>query len=183
MEKTQIIVRCLKCGRKNRIDAARSNQRPVCGVCRSPLDDLIIQCFFCGAKNRIFEDRIEERPICGKCRLPLYRSTPRLIQDANFEEEVISFPGTVLLGCLKEKDEENSFAMMLSYFASKYAGGTKVAKLFIGDSPALSSQFDLANGPVLMIFCSGKPVSRFPAGASREAIEAELLAVMKICSP
>jgi thioredoxin 2 len=182
MEKTQLVIRCLKCGRKNRLDPARSNDRPICGICRSPLDDLIIQCFFCGARNRILEERIEERPICGKCRLPLYRSAPRLIRDANFEEEVVSFPGTVLLGCLPGKDEEDSVAIMLSYFSSKYAGGTKIAKLFISDNPNLSDQFTLREDPVLIIFCNGKPVGRFPAGTSREIIEAKLISVMKTCS-
>ena len=105
METTELIIRCLKCGQKNRLIPSRLNDRPVCGKCRSPLDELILHCFFCGAKNRVFEDRIHDRPICGKCHLPLYRSAPKLIVGANFQEEILNFPGTVLVGWLNWSEE------------------------------------------------------------------------------
>jgi len=46
--------------------------RPVCGRCGSPLDELIVQCLNCGTKNRIPEDKVQDLPLCAKCKAPLY---------------------------------------------------------------------------------------------------------------
>lgn len=72
MLQNYFIVRCLRCGQKNRIVRNRLNDRPVCGRCRASLDELIVQCLHCGAKNRIPENRAHDLPLCAKCKKPLY---------------------------------------------------------------------------------------------------------------
>ena len=74
MESDIVIIRCLKCGQKNRMASSRMENNPICGICHSPLDQLIVHCFFCGAKNRISDAKLHDRPICGRCHLPLYRT-------------------------------------------------------------------------------------------------------------
>ncbi|MDR2861055.1 MAG: hypothetical protein LBV07_00680 [Syntrophobacterales bacterium] len=71
MEEENLIIRCLRCGTKNRIPFVRLHDRPVCGQCRTHLDDIIIHCLRCGAKNRMPEHRLHEKPICGVCRVAL----------------------------------------------------------------------------------------------------------------
>ena len=66
------VVRCLRCGQKNRISRHRLKDRPVCGGCGFFLDELIVQCLHCGAKNRIPENRLNDLPLCSKCKKPLY---------------------------------------------------------------------------------------------------------------
>jgi len=72
MSQDCFIVRCLRCGQKNRIFRSRLKDRPVCGRCGFFLDELIVQCLHCGAKNRIPEDRLQDLPLCSKCKKPLY---------------------------------------------------------------------------------------------------------------
>ena len=72
MLQNYFIVRCLRCGQKNRIFRDRLKDRPVCGQCGFLLDELIVQCLHCGAKNRIPENRLQELPLCAKCKVPLY---------------------------------------------------------------------------------------------------------------
>ena len=66
------IVRCLRCGQKNRISRHRLKDRPVCGGCGFFLDELIVKCLYCGSKNRIPENRLHDLPLCARCKAPLY---------------------------------------------------------------------------------------------------------------
>lgn len=72
MLQNYFIVRCLRCGQKNRIVRTRLKEKPVCGSCHAPLDELIVQCLNCGVKNRITEYRPHNLPLCARCRQPLY---------------------------------------------------------------------------------------------------------------
>lgn len=175
-----IIIRCLKCGRKNRVDSSRIDEQPVCGACRHPLDSLIIQCMFCGAKNRISDERLEDRPICGRCRFPLYRSAPALVNDAVFEEEVIKFPGTVLMGCFK--DDSPNYNAILNYFSSKYAGGIKTTKVLLSINPSIQKRLSLNNLPALLIFCNGNLLRTITGNPDRGEVESSLISAMKSCS-
>jgi thioredoxin 2 len=180
MEQDFLIIRCLKCGQKNRIDPKRSTGQSICGKCRSPLDHLIVQCFFCGAKNRISDDRLNDRPICARCRLPLYRSAPKSIDEAVFKDEVERFPGIVLVGCISDKTP-GEYAAIWSYFASKYAGGIKVVTLFISESPSLKERFFNDESPALLIFCNGVLVKSISGSLNRDEIESELVSIMQAC--
>jgi thioredoxin 2 len=65
--------------------------------------DPVVRCPYCGAKNRIPAARWgDERAVCGRCKSPLrlsllFPDRPVLISDATFGEEVLSFPGAVLM--------------------------------------------------------------------------------------
>lgn len=172
-----IIIRCLKCGQKNRVDSSRIDRQPICGACRHPLDNLIVQCFFCGTKNRISDERLEDRPICGRCRLPLYRTSPIAVNEETFEEEVLRFPGAVLLGYLSEEDHNYSF--ILSYFASKYAGGIKTTKIPTAAASCLRDRYSLDKSPALLIFYNGLLIETIYGEIDKEDVERKLLSVQK----
>jgi len=72
MLQNYFIVRCLRCGQKNRIVRTRLKDKPVCGSCHAPLDELIVRCLHCGVKNRISEYRPHNLPLCARCGQPLY---------------------------------------------------------------------------------------------------------------
>ena len=177
MGQSSLIIRCLRCGQKNRVDSARLDDNPVCGRCRSPLDHLIIQCFFCGAKNRVSEDKLNSRPICGRCRLPLYPSAAATVSESTFKEDVLDAVGYVIVGFLPSETDE--YAQMLNYFASKYVSGIKTLKLMIGANPSLSIQYGASDSPSLLIFNRGEIARRFDSPILRDEIEAYLLDVTR----
>ncbi|MEI7589912.1 MAG: hypothetical protein WCJ49_01130 [Deltaproteobacteria bacterium] len=65
--KGDIVVRCLRCGTKNRIAVSNIHKTPLCGKCQTLLDEMIISCLHCGAKNRIADVEKKGIPHCGKC--------------------------------------------------------------------------------------------------------------------
>lgn len=70
---TEIVVRCLKCGVKNRIGRANLQKKALCGVCGASLEEIIISCLYCGKKNRLAKkDEMSVRQLkCGACGKPL----------------------------------------------------------------------------------------------------------------
>ncbi len=180
----QIIVRCLNCGTKNRIPRERMQDRPTCGKCRAPLDDMIIRCLSCGTKNRMPETRLNERPLCGRCGTPLVvggdAGQPFDITDAAFTREVLTAPGTVIVDCWAPWCAPcRTVAPLLEELAAKYAGGVRIAKLNVDENPVTAAQFDIRNIPTLLFFRDGKLLSRAVGALPKEEIERRLLAVIK----
>ncbi len=65
-------------------------------------ESVIVRCPQCKTKNRIPRSRWGGKPVCAKCKSPLplsrlYPDSTIDVTDANFEEEVVRFPGTVLI--------------------------------------------------------------------------------------
>ncbi len=59
MLQTEIVVRCLKCGVKNRIPIGKIQQNASCGSCGASLEEIIISCLHCGKKNRLGEKTLQ----------------------------------------------------------------------------------------------------------------------------
>lgn len=68
MSSDGVIVRCPRCGARNRVPGQRWGERAVCGKCKTPMD-----------LSRLFPDR------------------PIEVSDASFTKDVLNFPGAVLL--------------------------------------------------------------------------------------
>jgi hypothetical protein len=66
-------------------------------------DRITVHCPKCGAGNRVPQSRwTEHGAVCGRCKSPLalarlFPDKPVFISDRTFTEEVIGFPGPVLL--------------------------------------------------------------------------------------
>ena len=67
------------------------------------MDSILVRCLECGTKNRVPAARLNDAPVCGKCRASLIGAIgpgkPVEISDASFQEEVVDYPGTVLMDC------------------------------------------------------------------------------------
>ena len=68
MSSDGIIVRCPRCGTKNRVPGSRWGGKAVCAKCKAPL-----------SLSRLYPDR------------------PIDVTDSNFQKEVVQFPGLVLI--------------------------------------------------------------------------------------
>lgn len=179
-----MIIRCLNCGTKNRIPRQRLQDKPACGNCRSPLDEMIIRCLECGAKNRMPEDRINDNPKCGRCAAPLVvkseAARPVDVTDATFSQEVISSASSVLVDCWAPWCAPcRTVAPVLDELARKYAGGIKIAKLNVDENPLIASQYMIQSIPTMLLFKDGKMVNRLVGALPKDEIERHLLTIMK----
>jgi len=184
MGSKQIIIRCLNCGTKNRIPRQRLQDKPTCGQCKAPLDEMIIRCLNCGAKNRMPENRLHDRPRCGKCSEPLVvkgdEAHPVDVTDATFSQEVISSPGSVLVDCWAPWCGPcRMTAPILDELADKYAGGVKITKLNVDENPLIASQYGIQSIPTMLLFKDGKLVNKLVGALPKEEIERHLLSIMK----
>jgi thioredoxin 2 len=180
----QMVLRCLNCGKKNRIPGERLHDRPLCGACHATLDEMIIRCLKCGTKNRMPENRLNDQPFCGKCGATLVvtsdQGRPVEVTDSTFNREVLSFPGSVLIDCWAPWCGPcRTVAPVLDELASKYAGGVRIAKLNVDESPLTASRYDVRSIPTMLLFKDGKLVNRLEGALPKETIEQHLVAIMK----
>ena len=180
----EIIIRCPKCGTKNRIPKERMQEHPVCGHCHAKLDEMIISCLNCGQKNRMPETRLNERPFCGKCGLPLVNkgaeSSPVEISDGSFPKEVTSYRGAVLMDCWAPWCGPCRLVEpMLVELASKYSGVVKIVKLNVDDNPVTASKYNVSSIPTMLLFRNGELITRLVGVRPQEEIERQIQTLVK----
>jgi thioredoxin 2 len=145
---------------------------------------IIIICPHCQAKNRVPEERLGDRPLCGKCRSPL-PSSPAFpegsveVFDWNFKDEVLDFPGSVLLefyapGC----GYCQLLAPIIYRLASEYAGRVKVAQMNVALNARTSSEYGILSTPSLFLFRRGKLIDRLMGAVPKEEIERRLRSIL-----
>jgi thioredoxin 2 len=178
------IIRCLNCGKKNRIPDRSFKGRPTCGHCHAPLDDLIIRCLKCGTKNRMPEEKLNAQPLCGKCREPLIIPRqdvkPIDITDNSFAREVLAADTSVLVDCWAPWCGPcRSLSPVIEELASDYASGVKVAKLNVDENPLTASQYGIRSIPTMLFFREGRLVERLVGAHPKQEIEKHLLAIIK----
>jgi thioredoxin 2 len=145
---------------------------------------IIIVCSECSTKNRIPGNRLADRPKCGKCGAYLafygYSGNPVDITDRSFEEEVLSFPGPVLVDCWAPWCGPcHMVAPILNDLASEYVGRLKIAKLNVDENPETASRYDTRSIPTMLIFKGGKLVERIVGALPKKRIEQYILSVIK----
>ena len=149
MNSNNIIIRCPKCGAKNRIPKQRIHESPICGKCRARLG-----------------------PIA-------YSDKPLEVTDQSFDSEVLSHPGPVLLDCWAPWCGPcKMVAPVLDQLASEYAGRVKIAKLNVDENPATASRYAIQSIPTMLIFNQGNQINRLIGALPKQEIERNLLAVL-----
>lgn len=136
------IVRCTRCGTKNKIPADRVGQTGTCGKCRHPL---------------------ETRGV--------FSGQTAMVTDGNFDETVLRSPLPVLLYCWAPWCSTcKMVAPIISEFAAESAGKVRVGKLNVDANAALAARFDIRSIPFLLIFDNGQLKERLPGGMQKNEI-------------
>ena len=71
---------------------------------------------------------------------------------------------------------------IIDRIAADYVGRLKVAKLNVDDNPAVCSQYTVQGIPTILMFKDGKLMNRMVGVLSKEDIERQLTAVLRINS-
>ena len=128
-----MIVACLKCSAKNRVDEQTATERqPLCGKCGAPLPPA-------AAAN-------------GK---------PRTVTDDSFARDVVEASSTqpVLVDAWAEWCGPcRMIAPVLEELAAEANGRYTIAKLNVDENPRTAAQFQIRSIPTLLIFKNGKLV-------------------------
>ncbi|MCK7471918.1 MAG: thioredoxin domain-containing protein [Desulfomicrobium escambiense] len=117
-------------------------------------DSFIVICSKCGAKNRIPRSRIDKKAFCGKCHGPIDAATLLYIlpsaSDANFSNEVLNYPGTVLVDFWAPWCGPcRMVSPILDNLAIKYTGRLKVVKVNVDENPVTASRYGIRSIPSL----------------------------------
>jgi thioredoxin 2 len=181
MPQDTVFIKCAECGTSNRIPKARLKEHPKCGKCGGAIEPetIIIPCAGCGTKNRIYKALLEDHPQCGKCHepletMPVYNYVVE-ITDRTFNDEVLTFPGPVLLDFYSNSCPHcHTLTPILNQMAKDYAGRVKIAKLNIERSPTTASRYDVMSTPTIIFFKEGKEVNKLLGAVPRTEIESRL---------
>ena len=146
-------------------------------------DTIILNCPQCGAKNRIPKNRLTDKPVCGKCRTSLssqsFLDHPIAVTDQTFNQEVLSFPGSVVLDCWAPWCGPcRMVAPILDQLAREYAGRIKFTKLNTDENQQTAGQFSIQSIPTLLFFKRGKLVNRQVGALPKGEIERQLQSIM-----
>lgn len=145
MDQDSILVRCGRCGTKNRVPKSRLNQGPACGRCKSPLS----------------VGQGLDRPVD--------------ITDNAFDSEVLSAAGPVLVDCWAPWCGPcRMVGPVLEQLAREYAGRVKIAKLNVDDNPRTASRYAIRSVPTMLLFNKGEMVDSMVGALPKQEIERRL---------
>ncbi len=143
-------------------------------------ENFLVICPRCRAKNRIRGDRWGDRATCGKCHSPLpalaaFPERTVEIFDWNFKNEVLDFPGPVLVEfyapwcgyCQR-------MAPVIEELGREYAGRVKVAQINIDLNRHTASEYKIQSTPSLFFFRNGRLVDQILGAVPKEELERHL---------
>ncbi len=138
--------------------------------------NIIVRCGQCGTKNRIPGNRLKDNPVCGKCKELLLKGDiydrPIDVTDKTFNEEVIRYPGPVLLDCWAPWCGPcRMVAPVLEQLAKEYSGRVKIAKLNVDENTLTASKYSVQSIPTMLLFRGGQLVNTIVGALPKQAIE------------
>ena len=139
----------------------------------------VVVCRHCGTKNRVDESRLANSEAkCGRCGEKLEGSAgeqdskPITITDQTFEREVLQASGKpVLVDCCAPWCPPcRMIAPLLDQLAAESNGSYRIVKVNVDENPQISSRFQIASIPTMLIFKDGKLIDRLVGAHPKQTI-------------
>jgi thioredoxin 2 len=173
------IVKCTRCGAKNRIPLAKADEEAKCGKCGEHLrhpDPYVLRCTECGSRNRIPPARANEEAHCGKCGGSLkvgelFAQQPFMVTETNFNDKVLKSPLPALVFAWATWCPTCRTAMpVIDEFAGESKGKIRVGKLNVDNSPSISSTYNILSVPQILVFDNGQMKESMPGALPKHEI-------------
>jgi thioredoxin 2 len=134
---------------------------------------VLLPCSSCGSTNRVRVEKLTEQPKCGKCHNVLnILNKPVTITQANFEQEVIKWPGLILVDFWAEWCGPcKMIGPVLEKLSAERAGSLKIGKVDTEREPQLSSRFAISSIPTLMLYKNGKKLNQLSGALPKPQLE------------
>ncbi len=131
-------------------------------------------------KTGLKKNRLQDKPVCGKCKMPLsIFDRPLDITDSTFNNEVLSYPGSVLVDCWAPWCGPcKMIAPVLEELSKEYAGRVKITKLNVDENSATASKYAIQSIPTMLLFKNGQKVDTLVGAMPKVEIAKHLQAMM-----
>jgi thioredoxin 2 len=139
-----------------------------------------LRCDKCGVLNRVPADKIHSDPKCGKCKdIIQIPKTSVDVTTANFDKEVLAWPGTVAVEFWTPWCGHcRTMAPLVEKLAREKAGLLKVVKVNLDNEPFLGARFGITATPTFYVYQNGNRLGDISGAMPKEQFETWIEAVL-----